>query len=101
MSIKKVYLKFASKNEAMQVLQSAGFILDIESEQYYFPGRDISVSVDGHKMVDTGIEKTDEEGNKYNVFEPSKEWYIKMIATALPSFGKYEIPASEAPSTWA
>ena len=53
MSIKKVYLKFASKNEAMQVLQSAGFILDIESEQYYFPGRDISVSVDGHKMVDT------------------------------------------------
>lgn len=101
MSIKKVYLKFASKNEATQVLQSAGFIWDIESEQYFFPGRDISVCVDGHKMIDSGDFITDDEGNKTPIFEQSTEWYIKMIATSLPSFGKYEIPAKDAPSVWA
>ena len=102
MAIKKVYLKFASRNEAQQVLQNAGFIWDIESEQFFFPGRDISVSVDGHKMIDTGVTKKDADGLDYIVFEPSTEWYIKMLSsTELPSFGKYEINASEAPSIWA
>ena len=53
-------------------------------------------------MIDTGVTKKDADGLDYIVFEPSTEWYIKMLSsTELPSFGKYEINASEAPSIWA
>ena len=96
------YLKFPSMAEGTNILLNFGFVLNSESNTFYFPGREIAVSVDGHKLVATGDTVLDKEtGVKYPVMKPSKEWYVKMLSTELPDFGKYEIKEKDAPAIWA